>query len=78
MAGESAVIIGPGSVGLLHLQALKSSGVEKIIVIGIDKDAKRFQIAESLGATRVVSLQREDPVKAVMDATDGRGADIVI
>ena len=78
VAGESAVIIGPGSVGLLHLQALKSSGVEKIIVIGIDKDAKRFQIAESLGATRVVSLQREDPVKAVMDATDGRGADIVI
>jgi threonine dehydrogenase-like Zn-dependent dehydrogenase len=26
----------------------------------------------------VVSLQREDPVKAVMDATEGRGTDIVI
>jgi threonine dehydrogenase-like Zn-dependent dehydrogenase len=78
VAGESAVIIGPGSIGLLHLQALRSSGVERIIVIGIDKDAKRFEIAESLGAYRVVSLQREDPIKAVMDATDGHGADIVI
>jgi len=78
VAGESAVIIGPGSVGLLHLQALKSSGIDKVIVIGIDKDKNRFEIAESLGATRVVSVQKEDPVKAVMEATGGQGADIVV
>ncbi len=78
VAGETAAIIGPGSVGLLHLQALKASGVHKVIVIGIEKDRKRFEIAESLGADRVVYGDKEDPVKAVMDATAGLGADIVI
>lgn len=78
VAGETAVVIGPGSVGLLHLQALKASGVDKVIVIGIEKDKKRLAIAESLGADRVVYGDKEDPVKAVMDATAGLGADIVI
>lgn len=78
VAGETAVIIGPGSVGLLHLQALKASGVAKLVVIGIEKDRKRFEIAEALGADRVVYSDKEDPVKAVMDATGGHGADIVI
>jgi threonine dehydrogenase-like Zn-dependent dehydrogenase len=78
VAGETAVIIGPGSVGLLHLQALKSSGVAKVIVIGIEKDRKRFEIAEGLGADRIVYSDKEDPVKAVMDATGGMGAEIVI
>jgi threonine dehydrogenase-like Zn-dependent dehydrogenase len=77
-AGETAVVIGPGSVGLLHLQALKASGVAKVIVIGIEKDRKRFETAEALGADRLVFSDKEDPVKAVMDATGGLGADIVI
>jgi len=76
--GETAVIIGPGSVGLLHLQALKASGISKAVVIGIEKDRKRFEIAESLGADRVVYGDKEDPVKAVMEETKGYGADIVI
>jgi len=76
--GETAVVIGPGSVGLLHLQALKASGVDKVIVIGIEKDRQRFRIAESLGADVIVYSDKEDPVKAVLDATGGLGADIVI
>jgi threonine dehydrogenase-like Zn-dependent dehydrogenase len=76
--GETAVVIGPGSVGLLHLQALKASGVDKVIVIGIEKDRQRFKVAESLGADRIVYSDKEDPVKAVMDATGGLGADVVI
>ena len=72
------MVIGPGSVGLLHLQALKASGVDKVIVIGIEKDRQRFEIAESLGADVIVYSDKDDPVKAVMDATGGLGADVVI
>ncbi|HOV39131.1 MAG TPA: alcohol dehydrogenase catalytic domain-containing protein [Spirochaetales bacterium] len=78
MVGESAVIIGPGSVGLLHLQALKAGGAGKVILVGIEKDRKRFEIAESLGADRCVYADKEDVVKAVLEATGGNGADIVI
>jgi len=78
MVGESVVIVGPGSVGLLHLQALRAAGVGKVILIGIEKDKKRFEIGESLGADRCVYADKEDVVKAVQEETGGNGADIII
>jgi len=76
--GESAVIVGPGTVGLLHLQALVAAGVSTLIVVGLDIDKIRFGIAEKLGATHIVNASKEDPVKAVLDITNGGGTDIVI
>jgi threonine dehydrogenase-like Zn-dependent dehydrogenase len=76
--GESAVIVGPGTVGLLHLQALAAAGVASLIVVGLDVDKIRFGIAERLGATHIVNASNVDPVEAVLDITDGRGTDIVI
>ncbi|UCF99552.1 MAG: alcohol dehydrogenase catalytic domain-containing protein [Spirochaetaceae bacterium] len=76
--GESAVIVGPGTVGLLHLQALIAAGVSKLIVVGLDVDKFRFGIAEKLGATHIVNGSKEDPVDAVLNITDGLGADIVV
>lgn len=75
--GESAVIIGPGTVGLLHLQALKSYGCDKLIVIGLDQDKHRFELAKKLGATHIVNASHEDPVESVKKIT-GVGADILI
>lgn len=76
--GESAVIVGPGTVGLLHLQALRAAGVVKLIVVGLDGDKLRFGIAEKLGATQIVNASIENPVDAVMRGTRGKGADILI
>lgn len=78
MIGESAVIVGPGTVGLLHLQALAAAGVSMLIVIGLDVDKLRFGIAEKLGATNIINASQADPVETVLDITEGRGADIVI
>jgi len=76
--GDKAVIIGPGKIGLFHLQALKASGVSEIFIIGIEKDKKRFEIAEKLGITAIVNASTENPVKKIMDLTGGNGVDIVI
>ncbi len=76
--GDSAVIIGPGTVGLLHLQALRAAGVSRLIVVGLESDRIRFGIAENLGATQIVNASAEDPVQAVMRGTGDRGADILI
>jgi threonine dehydrogenase-like Zn-dependent dehydrogenase len=76
--GDSAVIIGPGTVGLLHLQALKAAGAARLIVVGLEADRIRFGIAEKLGATQIVDASAEDPVEAVMRGTGGRGADVLI
>jgi len=76
--GDSAVIIGPGSIGLLHLLALKSAGVSKIILIGIDKDIKKLEMARALGADYTINSSKEDPVEKVIEITKGIGTDIVI
>jgi threonine dehydrogenase-like Zn-dependent dehydrogenase len=76
--GDTVAIIGPGSLGLFHLQAFKSAGAAKVIVIGLDQDAKRFEIAEKLGADHIVNGSKEDVVQRVRELTDGLGVDIVV
>ena len=63
--GDTVAIIGPGSIGLFHLQAFKSAGAAMTIVIGLDQDAKRFEIAKKLGADHIVNGSKEDVVKRV-------------
>ncbi len=76
--GDTVAIIGPGSIGLFHLQAIKSAGAAKVIVIGLDQDAKRFEIAKRLGADHIVNGSKEDVIKRVRELTGGLGVDIVI
>jgi threonine dehydrogenase-like Zn-dependent dehydrogenase len=76
--GDTVAIIGPGSIGLFHLQAFKSAGAALTIVIGLDQDAKRFEIAKKLGADHIINGSREDVVKRVKELTGGRGCDIVV
>src|SRR5512138_1718369 len=73
--GDTVAIIGPGSIGLFHLQAFKSAGAAKVIVIGLDQDAKRFEIARKLGADHIVNGSKEDVVKRVKELTGGIGCD---
>jgi len=76
--GDTVAIIGPGSIGLFHLQAFRSAGAAKIIVIGLDQDAKRLEIARQLGADHIVNGSREDVAGRVRELTNGLGADIVV
>jgi len=76
--GDTVAIIGPGSIGLFHLQAFKSAGASKIIVIGIDQDAKRFEIARKLGADYIINGSKDDVVSRVREITNGQGVDIVV
>jgi threonine dehydrogenase-like Zn-dependent dehydrogenase len=76
--GDTVAIIGPGSIGLFHLQAFRSAGAAKIMVIGLDQDAKRLEIAKRLGADHIINGSREDVVKRVRELTHGLGADIVV
>ncbi|HEB11684.1 MAG TPA: hypothetical protein ENI06_10785 [Spirochaetales bacterium] len=78
MAGETVAILGPGSLGIMHLLAYKASGASKVIMVGLGKDRKRFDIARTLGADHTINIEEKDPVKAILDITDGEGVDIVV
>jgi L-iditol 2-dehydrogenase len=75
-SGRSVAICGAGSAGLFFAQLARLAGFETVIVA--DAVALRLRIAEAFGADVVVDIARRGFVDAVLEATDGRGADLVI
>ncbi len=75
--GDRVVVVGPGPVGLLMLQAARANGATWIGVVGLPSDAGRLEIARALGADAVFTTGA-DTVAAVRDATDGLGAEVVL
>lgn len=76
-SGDTAVIAGPGAIGLLTLQLLVAAGAH-VIVLGTEADSRRLALAEQLGASHIVNVSAVDPVPLVQDLTEqGLGADVV-
>ena len=73
--GDSAVIMGAGPIGLRVLEVAKLSGISPIIVS--EPIDYRAGCARDLGADHVVNPLEEDPVKSVLDITNGEGVDFV-
>lgn len=76
--GDTVVIEGPGQQGLAGIIVAKESGAREIIVTGLTKDRKRFELAREFGATQCVNVEKDDPVKVVREVTGGKMADVVM
>jgi L-iditol 2-dehydrogenase len=73
--GESVAVIGLGVSGQLHVQLAKARGASK--VIGISRSKFKNHLAKQLSADLTIE-SGPDAVAKVLEATDGRGADVVI
>lgn len=76
--GKTVVIQGPGQTGLACVLASKIAGADKIILTGLARDQKRFEVAKQLGADVTVAVDEEDLVHVVAQHTGGAMADVVI
>lgn len=76
--GNTVVIEGPGQQGLAAVVVAKESGASNVIVTGVTKDLRRFEMAKLLGADHCIDVSREDPVKKVQEITNGEMADLVM
>ncbi len=74
--GQTAVITGAGTIGLVTLLALKAMGVPKIHVV--DVVPKRLEKALELGATSVINETKEDAVAKILELTENKGIDLAI
>jgi len=72
-AGETAVVLGAGSIGLMIVQWLRILGASLIICTDISDD--NLAVAHRLGAHMTLNPLRDDVVAAVRDLT-GEGVDI--
>lgn len=73
--GQSAVVIGCGGVGLNSIQGAALSGADPIVAI--DTSAAKLDVAGNFGATHGFNPMEVDGAAAVLEITDGRGADFV-
>ncbi len=71
--GSACAVIGCGGVGLAAVQGCRIGGAEKIIAIDINPSKRKA--AEEMGATHSIDPSENDPVEAVKELTEGRGAD---
>ncbi len=73
--GQTVLILGAGISGLLHLLLARASGAGRIIVT--DVNDYRLQMAERLGADRVLDAGEDVPGRLRI-INEGRAADLVI
>ena len=75
IVGDTVVVIGPGPVGLMTVQACKQLGAREVILVGTR--ASRLAKGAELGADHIIDASAGDPVQAVREIIGG-GADLVI
>jgi len=76
--GDFVVVIGPGPIGLFALQLACLMGAGRIVVCGINVDAKRLEVAKRLGADVIINSSAVDPVEVVLSYDDRFGADLIV
>lgn len=72
-AGDSALVLGAGPVGLLLVQACVEVGVSTVVVV--EPSTARRQLAAQLGATTCLDPISEPAVNHVLEVTGGVGVD---
>lgn len=72
--GDTVVILGPGPMGLFVQQCAEVVGAGRIIVVG---RGERLAKAAAQGA-ETVDYTQGDPVSAIRERTDGKGATVAI
>ncbi|MCK5828493.1 alcohol dehydrogenase catalytic domain-containing protein [Candidatus Bipolaricaulota bacterium] len=68
--GENVLIVGAGTMGILHLQVARAMGARVFVS---DPDLKRLEVAKNLGAFAVIDPSKEDLKEIIRSETDGIG-----
>lgn len=74
--GDSVVVYAQGPIGLCATAGARLMGAS--LIIGVDSNPTRLEMAKKMGADVVIDYTQEDPVARVKELTEGRGADVAI
>jgi L-iditol 2-dehydrogenase len=73
--GETVLVIGQGPIGIMLAVLARRQGARVIVS---DLFPPRLTIAKTFGLAESLDASSTDPVRAIKDLTEGRGADAVI
>lgn len=81
--GDFVVVIGPGAIGLMMVQLVKSSGAGKVVLVGT-RDY-RLEVGKEMGADIIINTGEKDSPyyvddlkKKIGELTDGKYANVVM
>jgi L-iditol 2-dehydrogenase len=74
-AGESAAVLGMGTLGLLAVQVLVAQGVR---TLGVSRSTRRHDVARAVGAMAVATTEAEAHVEAARTLSGREGVDLVV
>ena len=74
--GDIVAIVGAGPIGLSAI--IGSRLYSPSHIVAIDQADSRLEAAKQFGADVTINNQTQDPIAAVMELTDGLGADVTI
>ena len=75
-AGETVAVFGCGAVGLSTVQAARLAGATIIIAVDLNED--RLEVAKKFGATHVINPKTTDAVEEILAMTTGKGVEAAI
>jgi threonine 3-dehydrogenase len=76
IAGQTVLVTGCGPIGLMSVAVAKACGSST--VFATDPNAHRRELAKEMGANFVWNPLSEDPVRKILEATDGTGVDVLL
>ncbi len=76
LLGKTVVVLGQGSVGLFHDFMLRRLGAHRIIAV--EPVAARLDAGRDMGIDEAIDVSGQRATDAVLDLTNGEGADVVI
>lgn len=74
--GDTIAIVGSGPIGIAAL--LTSQFYSPAVIIVIDQDDNRLNIAKTFGATHIINSAKENAFEKVMSITNNKGVDTAI
>jgi threonine dehydrogenase-like Zn-dependent dehydrogenase len=75
-AGDTVAVTGAGPIGMLCAAIARASGAGRVFIA--DRLPHRLKLAIAMGADVAIDTTISSLVETVMDATRGRGADVVL
>lgn len=73
--GDTVAVFAQGPIGLCATLGARLMGASEIFAV--DSDTARLKMSAQFGATEMIGADH-DPVKAIMEKTNGRGVDVAI
>ena len=74
--GDAVAVFAEGPIGLCATLGAKLRGAS--LIVGVDSNPRRLEIARTFGANATIDIRDGDPVAKIKNLTDGRGVDVAI